>query len=429
MPPFKIIATVKPYFYEYGRFLSWQTVILFLNTIAGFIVIRALSKTDYAYYTIVFTTLTMFTNITNTGIEPAINAIGGRNWQDKNHMAVLVNTARRFRKKAGLYLALPILIYCGWQLLYTGLPEQLLLLFIISLAAGGIILLNTSIYVSVLRLNGEIKALQRVDGLTGILKLAGIVLLWIFAPSAWLFLWWLIFCMAIQYALLWYRSQLYLSATSKTDEKISSQIYDLFKPNIINTIYWAFQGQILVFIATLFGSTENIGEIGAMGRIAILFAPFSLLITNYFQPAVAKAVNSREISSNIKKAFALLAIPALGLLGLVFFAPHLFLLILGKQYFNLENYLLLFLSISLLTVAQSVLYSFCSARGWVKLFYLYTPFILFVQVILFYCLKLDNLYSILIFKGISELGALLLSVALFLYSFYQFRKTQHSTEG
>ena len=102
---------------------------------------------------------------------------------------------------------------------------------------------------------------------------------------------------------------------------------------------------------------------------------------------------------------------------------------LGKQYFNLENYLLLFLSISLLTVAQSVLYSFCSARGWVKLFYLYTPFILFVQVILFYCLKLDNLYSILIFKGISELGALLLSVALFLYSFYQFRKTQHSTEG
>lgn len=429
MPPSKIIAAAKPYLYEYSRFLSWQTVILLLNTIAGFIVIRALTKTDYAYYTIVFTSLTMFTNITNTGIEPAINAIGGRSWQDKNRMAVLVNTARRFRKKAGLYLALPILIYCSWQLLYTGLSENLLLLFLVSLATGGFILLNTSIYVSVLRLNGEIKALQRVEGLTSTLKLAGIVLLWIFAPNGWLFLWWIVCCMVVQYALIWYRSRLYLSATSKTDEKISSQIYDLFRPNIINTIYWAFQGQILVFIAALFGSTENIGEIGAMGRIAILFAPFSLLITNYFQPAVAKAGSSQEISNNIKKAFALLAIPALGLLGLVFFAPQLFLLILGEQYFNLENYLLLFLSISLLTVAQSVLYSFCSARGWVKLFYLYTPFILCVQVTLLYCLKLDNLYSILIFKGISELGALLLSLALFLYSFYQFRKTQHSKVG
>ncbi len=371
----------------------------------------------------------MFTNITNTGIEPAINAIGGRNWQDKNRMAILVNTARGFRKKAGLYVAVPILIYCSWQLLYNGLSEQVLALFLVSLAAGGAILLNTSIYVSVLRLNGQIKTLQKAEGLTGILKLTGIVLLWLFAPIAWLFLWWIVCCLAVQYALVWRWSRPHLSTTSITDKKISGRIYDLFKPNIVNTIYWAFQGQILVFIAALSGSTENIGEIGAMGRIAILFAPFSLLVTNYFQPAVAKAGTSREISSNIKKAFAMLAVPALALLGLAFFAPHLFLMILGKQYFNLENYLLLFLSISLLTIAQGVLFNFCSARGWVKLFYLHTPFILIVQVFLFLCLKLDNLYSMLLFKGISELGSLLLSVVLFLYSFYQFRKSAGQERG
>ncbi|MBK8968722.1 MAG: hypothetical protein IPM36_19035 [Lewinellaceae bacterium] len=403
--------------------MSWQTIILLLNAVAGFLVIRALSKTDYGYYTIVFTTLTMFTNITNTGIEPAINAIGGRSWQDKNRMAVLVNTARRFRKKAGLYFALPILIYCSWQLLHTGLSGQFLALFLVSLVAGGAVLLNTSIYVCVLRLNGRVKTLQKAEGLTGLCKLSGIMLLWLLAPEAWLFLWWIVCCMAIQYALVWFWSRPILSTTSSTDERISQQISDLFKPNIVNTLYWAFQGQILVFLAALFGSTEQIAEIGAMGRIALLFAPFSLLITNYFQPAVAKAADSREISSNIKKAFAWLSIPALGMLGLVFFAPKLFLWVLGKQYFNLENYLLLFLSISLLTVAQAVLFGFCSARGWVKLFYLYTPFILIVQSILFLCLKLDSLHSILLFKGISELGALLLTVVLFLYSFYHFRKT------
>ncbi|MBK6931250.1 MAG: hypothetical protein IPH12_10445 [Saprospirales bacterium] len=57
-------------------FLLIQAGITGINALTGFMILRGLVKTEYAVFTIIFSMLAIFTNITNVGITPAMSGIG-----------------------------------------------------------------------------------------------------------------------------------------------------------------------------------------------------------------------------------------------------------------------------------------------------------------------------------------------------------------
>lgn len=406
---------------KYGRFLGWQVVVVLLNAISGFVVIRALSKTDYAYYTIALAVMSMFSSITSTGIDPILYAIGGRTWKDKWLTGILVNTALKFRQQVFFVFLVPLLGYFVWQINQNNAPIEYTCLFSILILAGGWAQLRTGIYTYVLRLNSRIHTLQKSELISGAFKFLGFSLLYLVAPSLPVFLILTIGALLFQYYVVLREGQIFAVSTDQIDDGVRQKIGNLFKSNIVNSIYWAFQGQVLLFICSVFGTTENIGEVGALGRLALLLAPVSMLVANYFHPAAAKALVSREILTNALKACLWVGMPVLGLLLSAHFFPKGLLWILGKEYHGLENLLFLFLSISFINVFQSIISGFCIARGWVRWYFLYTPFVIALQVALIWMLQMTTLRDILIFHGLVEAFTLLLITCFFLDGFIRYK--------
>ena len=69
---------------------GYMTVQIFaqgLGVLAGFIIVRALDKSNYAFYTLTNTVIATFAMLCDGGIIDAATAVGGRAWQDSGRWA------------------------------------------------------------------------------------------------------------------------------------------------------------------------------------------------------------------------------------------------------------------------------------------------------------------------------------------------------
>jgi hypothetical protein len=199
------------------------------------------------------------------------------------------------------------------------------------------------------------------------------------------------------------------------------QIVDLFRANFINTLYWAFQGQILILLCALFGSTENVAEIGAMGKITAVFTLLNLFVNSYFIPAVAKEQSPRAILVKSYQVVGFYIAAAVPILMVAFLFPDVLLMILGEKYANLTDLLPLYVSISVLTLFQGAFYSLCAAKGWVRYYFVYTPIIIITQVTMLFFFDLSDMRSILYFDGALVLTSLLITVVLYTFEYTRYR--------
>jgi flagellar biosynthesis regulator FlbT len=85
-----------------SRFISIQIVVQALSFASGMLLIRSLSKEEYAYFTIANSMQATMNMLADSGISSALSAIGGRVWQDPYRFGQLINTAMQWRR----YLAM-----------------------------------------------------------------------------------------------------------------------------------------------------------------------------------------------------------------------------------------------------------------------------------------------------------------------------------
>src|SRR5215217_4304464 len=94
--------------------ISAQAVIQLLGLLSGILIVRLLPTTEYAYYTLANTMLGTMTVLADAGISSGVMVQGGKVWQDKTKLGVVVATGLTLRRKFGivsLLVSLPILIY------------------------------------------------------------------------------------------------------------------------------------------------------------------------------------------------------------------------------------------------------------------------------------------------------------------------------
>src|SRR5207253_7512693 len=109
-----------------------------------------------------------------------------------------------------------------------------------------------------------------------------------------------------------------------------------------NAVFYCFQGQITIFLISFFAHRVSaVAEVGALGRLAMIFAVLSNLLTNVFVPAFARCQDSRKLRWLYAaiiggvSAFSLLV-----LCGAEIF-PDQFLFVLGSKYAHLHRELFL----------------------------------------------------------------------------------------
>lgn len=408
---------------EKFRFLVWQVGITGINALTGFVILRGVAKPDYAVYTIVFSLLAIFSNITNVGITPAMNGIGGRIWDKPRELQSLLNSSLKLRYQLGWWFAGPFIAYCIWQFAATGLNWLTLSILVLLLLFAGWIQLQHSLYAIILQLNKAIMGLQRNELWSVLLKLSGIVMLIVVRAPLLVVVGWIGFCLLFNLRLNQKQAGNFLEKHSETQVQYEQEINTIIRSNFLRTVYWSLEGQISILLCTIFATTATIAEIGALGRLAIYFSIFQAFILNYSLPKLAKSQDKNAILLQTKQILALSIAVITPMLLWAMVHPDSLLWVLGSNYSNLQPVLLGFLLVSALGQLAAISYQVCAAKAWIQLNRYYVQLAIPLQIGLISLLDLSQLSAVILFLGVNNSFFLLYNIVMFYHAY-----TRHFAE-
>ena len=128
-------------------------------------------------------------------------------------------------------------------------------------------------------------------------------------------------------------------------------------PLIPGAIYFIIQGQVSIFLLSLFGHTTPIAQVGALGRLGQIIG-FTMMIQPFFiQPYFARLENKKDFTSKILFTVLILLLGTGITLISSFIFPQAWLYLLGSHYSNLTHELPIALAAPLVFLISTTLYT------------------------------------------------------------------------
>jgi O-antigen/teichoic acid export membrane protein len=130
------------------------------------------------------------------------------------------------------------------------------------------------------------------------------------------------------------------------------------------TVFSAFQPQIALFVITVFGETQQIAEVGALGRLAQLFLVWNVFSDLVIGPYIARMPQNRLLYEYLRLV-ALAFAAMVGVSTLAAFFPGIFLLLLGESYVGLREPVFWTVLGSSMSSFAGVIWVMSRARKWI----------------------------------------------------------------
>ncbi|MEO6731458.1 MAG: polysaccharide biosynthesis protein [Ferruginibacter sp.] len=344
---------------------SAQLVVQFIGLISGIAVIRLLPTHEYGLYTLANTMLGTMIILADGGISYGVMAQGGKVWQDKVKLGVVLATGMQLRKLfavVSLIIAVPCLLYL---LRHHNASWMMSLLVVISLVPAFFTSLSGTLLQIPPQLNQDIGPLQKNSVISNLLRLV-LTFITLFA-----FPWAFVAVLAAGLSQLWANIKLkkiasgYADWLQVPDPKIKKEILSFVVRILPGSIYYCISGQITIWLISIFGNTSAVAEIGALGRLAMTLSIFSTILSTLVLPRFARLSDNKK---NIFKKFAQIqfALWTLGglIIGLAYLFPNQILWVLGKEYGNLKTELVLTITGSCLGLIAGSSFALATSRGW-----------------------------------------------------------------
>ena len=408
------------------NFALVQAVVQVIGFFSGILLIRHLNQREYAYFTIANTMQGTLNVLADIGISIGLVSIGGRVWHDRRRFGQLINTALGLRRRMGLVAAAGIVPVLVWLLLRNGASTNYMLLLVLSVLVGLVAQLSIGVLSVVPRLRSDISRIQAIDLTGAVLRLLALVaLIYLFLNSA--------VALAVGSATLllqlwmlhrYVAEAIDLDAPENDDDRDAMRGF--IRSQAANALFFCFQGQITVFLISIFGrQISSIAEVGALGRLAMIFAVLSHLLANVFAPAFARCQQLRKLRWQYVAIVGAVVGFSVAILAAATFSPQQFLFVLGDKYSHLERELLLMVGGAVITAMASTLWSLNAAKAWIAGSWLYIPLTLATQLALIPFTDFSSVFGVLTFNLISAIPSLLLNLVL---SYRGFRSWQAAVE-
>jgi hypothetical protein len=200
----------------------------------------------------------------------------------------------------------------------------------------------------------------------------------------------------------------YYSEPAAVDPETRRALLKYIAPLVPATVFYAFQGQIQIWLISTFGKDQNIAEITALGRLGQVFLVLISFNATLLTPFIARVPFAR-----IAMRYAQAVLLILGIAGTItaaaYLFPNLFLMLLGPKYMNLRRELGLSVLASSISFAITAVYSMNNARRWNFQWVGIATIvgILAIQTALVAVMDLSTTYNVLIFSAIPSAYALL----------------------
>ncbi|AXB59124.1 polysaccharide biosynthesis protein [Flavobacterium fluviale] len=387
---------------KYDNFINWgklisitgsaQIIIQALGFASGILIIRLLPVEEYAFYTLANTMLGTMTVLADGGITSGVMALGGKVWEDKEKIGVVLATGLDLRKKfaiVSLIVSMPILFYL---LLHNGASWMVTLLIAIAVIPAFYAALSDSLLEIIPKLNQTILPLQKNQIEVGIgrLLLSGLTMF--------IFPWAFVAVIAAGIPRIWgnigLRKIVYTMAAKEqqTDIEVRKEILNLVKRILPTSIYYCLSGQITIWLISVFGNTTSLAQLGALSRLSVMLSIFSAIIATLIIPRFAKlTANKHLLLKRFFQIMGLLIILLSIIVLIVYLLPTPILWLLGDAYKGLPFELLLSIISSCIGLLGGIVFNLYSSRGWAM-----SPI----------ALILINLLAIIISASMLDLGSL-----------------------
>jgi O-antigen/teichoic acid export membrane protein len=343
---------------------SAQILIQMMGLASGILIIRLLSTEQYGLYTLANTMLGTMIILADGGISSGVMSNGGKVWQDKNKLGVVLVTGLDLRKKfavGSLIVAIPILVY---MLRIHGAGWLMCLLIVIGLVPAFFTALSGTLFQIVPMLNQDIYPLQKINVISNLTRMVTLLSLFIFP-------WAFVAMLAYGLPQIWVNINLrkisakYADWNQKPDPVVRKALLSFVKRILPGAIYFCVSGQISIWLISVFGSTSSVPQVGALGRLTVLISTFNVIFTTLVLPRYARLPEKKTLV--LTRFFQIelsLILLSCGIVTLVWLFPSQILWVLGKNYANLQTELVLSFIGSCLGLIGGVSCGLFINRGW-----------------------------------------------------------------
>ena len=395
-----------------SKFVTTQLIVQAVGVASGILLVRVMNQREYAFFTLAFAMQSTMSILADTGIGIGLSSIGGRVWRDPHRFGQLINTALRLRRHlagAAILMVTPILLWMltrnGASLRYAGL---LALLVLVGLGFQ----LTTVVLMVVPRLHSQINRVQLLDLVGALARLAVICTAYFLFLNAAVAILATVFSIAVQYTLLkrWTPGSIDTGAEESREDR--AEITGIIKSQVPNSIFYCLQGQVTVWLIAIFGSTQSIAEVGALGRLGVAFAVVGAVMTSIVLPGFARCQSPQQLRQLYFRIVAAFVLFGLALLTIARIFPDQLLWILGSKYGHLRNALLLSMGLTALNSVITAMWSLNYTKAWIKYSWLNIPAVLIMQALLLSVLDISTLEGVLWLGILSLVPTLLLNAVL-----------------
>jgi O-antigen/teichoic acid export membrane protein len=348
-----------------GRFAGVQLIVQIIGFGSGVLLIQVLSKADYALFTIANMMIGTMNMLADSGVSSGVTAIGGRVWNAPFRFGQLIQTALRLRHVFGLIVAVVLTPVFVWMLWKNGASVSQTVVIASIVLVNLYFQLGVGVIGVIPRMLLQTGRIQRIDFFCAIVRLLliGIACVTLLNVSTALF--------AATAALVfqWYLLLRYTAGATDPnappDAEMRREIVGIVRRQAPNVIYYCVQGQVTIWLLSVFGSTRAIADIGALGRLAMIFTILSSIVASIIVPRFARCQGARLLWRRYNQILGVLAIFAALLIGAALLFPNEMLWVLGNKYRDLQTefvFMILGTSLSSMLGTMSALNL---ARGWV----------------------------------------------------------------
>jgi len=404
-----------------SKFVTVQVAVQLMGVASGILLVRTLSQTEYAYFTLAFSMMSTMSILADSGISISLSSIGGRVWNDRERFGQLINTALRLRRYLASIAVIAVTPILVWLLIRSGAPRLYAAGITITLLVGLNYQLLSGVLMIVPRLHSQIKRVQALDSLAAAVRLALLVAAYFIFLNAEVAVAATIISVVVQYVVLrrWVRVNVDLTAPVSSEDQ--STMLGIVKHQAPNAVFFCLQGQLTVWLISIFGRTQNIAEVGALGRLSVIFSVIGAVMTSIVFPRFARCQSVSELRKQYWQVVTAALIFGLCIVMPALIAPKAFLWILGSKYGHLTKELPLIVIAAALSSLAAVMQNLNAAKGWVKYYWVNIPCIIVLQALLIWRLDLSSTYGVLLFGLLSGLPGMVFSAGITWFQLFRHR--------
>jgi O-antigen/teichoic acid export membrane protein len=360
---------------KYTKTLEWvklvtmtgfaQVFVQLISLVSGILVIRMLQPEEYALYTLANTMLGTMTVLADGGISTGVMSQGGQVWKDRDKLGTVLATGMDLRRKfavGSLLVSIPVLIYLMRHHQASWLMSVLIVL---SLIPSFFMALSGTLLQIAPKLRQDIAPLQKNQVYMNIGRLLLLALTIFIFPFAF------VAVLAAGLPQIWGNINLrkisagYADWHKTPDPQIRQDIMKMVRRLLPMGIYTCLSGQITIWLISLFGTTKGVAELGALDRLSMVLSFITMVFGTVILPRFSRLPNTKGL---LMRRFVQIQSGLLALSACIIFTAWLFsaqiLKVLGPNYSNLTNEVVLKIIISCLGIIATSTFSLFTSRSW-----------------------------------------------------------------